>query len=624
MTHSPAMRAIAVTLILALGATSVGLAAPSTRQRAAVNTLKRKAQQVEELYEAGKYDEAAQALRDIQKDYDALLEEAQKEKELLTLLEPVYTLVLRSHALLELEGISVTPFKKPTMDAAPPAGGGTSFTKQVAPILVAKCGRCHVDSQRGMFSMANYASLMKGSDAGVVIFAKDATGSRFIEIIESGDMPRGGLKIVPEELAVLKAWIAEGALYDGGDAQRRITEFVGDVRPADAPMLEVARATGKETVSFANDLAPVLAQSCANCHGNGDRAQGRFDLATFQNMLRGGESGAPIVPGNPAESLLIKKLKGTASGARMPRGQQPLSDEVIAKFEKWIEEGATFDGPDPQQNVVDVAALAKALRASHEELAVARAERAQQNWQLGLPGIASDSATTDNFFLIGNVGPATLAEYGTVAESAARKVADLFKAPGGPILKGKTSLFVLDGRYDYSEFGKMIEQRQLPQEWRGHWRYSIVDAYGALVPTRTDEFSNEALLAQLIAGTYIASQGSDIPRWFSEGAARTAAAKLAPSDPRVMAWDEQIGSVLAAMSKPDDFLTGKPGPEQADIASYRFISFLMTRDARRFQAVVRAVHEGTPFAEAFLRGYGGTPAQLTAVWVQAEARGRRR
>ena len=38
-----------------------------------------------------------------------------------------------------------------------------SFSRQIAPTLVIKCGRCHVNNARGMVSMASFASLIKGS-----------------------------------------------------------------------------------------------------------------------------------------------------------------------------------------------------------------------------------------------------------------------------------------------------------------------------------------------------------------------------------------------------------------------------------------------------------------------------
>ena len=87
----------------------------------------------------------------------------------------------------------------------------------MAPILVSRCGRCHVSDSKGGFSLATFAALMKGPPEGVVIFAGDTVGSRLIETIETGDMPRGGGKVTPQELQTLKAWILSGAKFDGSD-----------------------------------------------------------------------------------------------------------------------------------------------------------------------------------------------------------------------------------------------------------------------------------------------------------------------------------------------------------------------------------------------------------------------
>lgn len=84
-----------------------------------------------------------------------------------------------------------------------------SFSKHVVPILIGKCGNCHVNNARGDFSMSNFAVLKKGPPGGTVIFPGDPIGSRLIEVIESGDMPRGGLKVSADELATLKKWITE-------------------------------------------------------------------------------------------------------------------------------------------------------------------------------------------------------------------------------------------------------------------------------------------------------------------------------------------------------------------------------------------------------------------------------
>ena len=55
-----------------------------------------------------------------------------------------------------------------------------------------------------------------------------------------------------------------------------------------------------------------------------------------------------VAPGDPAQSYILHKLKGTAgsvggSASRMPLGQPMLSDELIGAITLWIERGAPND-----------------------------------------------------------------------------------------------------------------------------------------------------------------------------------------------------------------------------------------------------------------------------------------
>ncbi len=95
---------------------------------------------------------------------------------------------------------------------------------------------------------------------------------------------------------------------------------------------------------------------------------------------------------------MLKKLKGTADGQRMPVGRPPLSDEEIEKFATWIDEGATFDGTNVNQNVAEVAAIAKAKLATHEQLSAERAQLAKQNWRLVMPEATADQLESKDFF----------------------------------------------------------------------------------------------------------------------------------------------------------------------------------------------------------------------------------
>lgn len=108
-----------------------------------------------------------------------------------------------------------------------------------------------------------------------------------------------------------------------------------------------AQAPTEEQVKFFEEkIRPVLVQHCYSCHSvpahEAKKLQGRLFLDSADGALDGGESGAAIVKGKSAESLLLKALK--YDGFEMPPTGK-LSDEVIADFARWIDMGA----PDPRQ-----------------------------------------------------------------------------------------------------------------------------------------------------------------------------------------------------------------------------------------------------------------------------------
>jgi WD40 repeat protein len=123
-------------------------------------------------------------------------------------------------------------------------GQGVSYRRQVAPILAANCNACHAKAnpQSGLDS-TTFAALMKGGKRGKSIVAGDPKRSLLIQYIEGTKQPRmpigGALK--PEEIALIRKWIAEGAKSDGAMAvapaePSRIKPLV-PVRPQVASLL---------------------------------------------------------------------------------------------------------------------------------------------------------------------------------------------------------------------------------------------------------------------------------------------------------------------------------------------------------------------------------------------------
>lgn len=87
------------------------------------------------------------------------------------------------------------------------------------------------------------------------------------------------------------------------------------------------------------DVASIFQERCIICH-NGPAAPKKLQLISYELMMKGSENGPVVIPGQPENSELIKRLKGI-SQPRMPLTGPPwLSDQQIALIEKWILNGA--------------------------------------------------------------------------------------------------------------------------------------------------------------------------------------------------------------------------------------------------------------------------------------------
>ena len=90
-------------------------------------------------------------------------------------------------------------------------------------------------------------------------------------------------------------------------------------------------------VTWDNTIGPLLAQHCVVCHGGA----GALNLDSYEHALKGGKRGAAIIPGDSANSRLLKALRGSEPGlARMPLNRPALSEEQINVIAAWIDAGA--------------------------------------------------------------------------------------------------------------------------------------------------------------------------------------------------------------------------------------------------------------------------------------------
>jgi hypothetical protein len=92
-----------------------------------------------------------------------------------------------------------------------------------------------------------------------------------------------------------------------------------------------------EPVGFARDIAPILARWCVSCHG-GREPHGGLWLDSYAGVMRGGDTGPVVIPGDPNGSLLVAKIERRHRPAMPPRRRLPAA--AVRLIRAWIAAGA--------------------------------------------------------------------------------------------------------------------------------------------------------------------------------------------------------------------------------------------------------------------------------------------
>jgi mono/diheme cytochrome c family protein len=95
-------------------------------------------------------------------------------------------------------------------------------------------------------------------------------------------------------------------------------------------------------IDFTRDIKPILQVSCVRCHARG-RDRGGFSIETRERMLKGGDDGPALVPGDSASSHLIALVSGLDPDEVMPKKGSRLTSEQIGLLRAWIDQGAAWD-----------------------------------------------------------------------------------------------------------------------------------------------------------------------------------------------------------------------------------------------------------------------------------------
>ncbi len=94
--------------------------------------------------------------------------------------------------------------------------------------------------------------------------------------------------------------------------------------------------------AFTSQVQPILEKYCSACHGP-EKSKGDLRVDSLEAILKGGENGASVLPGDPDRSPLLSRclLPPDHDDRMPPEGKpQPTPDE-LALLRRWIQAGAS-------------------------------------------------------------------------------------------------------------------------------------------------------------------------------------------------------------------------------------------------------------------------------------------
>ena len=208
------------------------------------------------------------------------------------------------------------------------------FSEHIRPLFDQHCLACHSGSTKeGGLDLSTRDGLQTGGSRGPAAVPGHGKGSLLYKVITHARepaMPFQGEKLAAETAALFALWIDLGAPYGplASDTATTVTDASPDRdSPASADVFAKVRTT--------------LETKCLNCHGGKFRQAG-LDLSSREKLLRGSdEHGDIVIPGNPAGSLLVKKIKHQHEPGMPYQGEQ-LSGEEITKIVAWVEAEAPY------------------------------------------------------------------------------------------------------------------------------------------------------------------------------------------------------------------------------------------------------------------------------------------
>ena len=257
---------------------------------------------------------------------------------------------------------------------------------------------------------------------------------------------------------------------------------------------------------FESKIRPVLVKHCYSCHSadaqDKKKLKAGLRLDSRDGVLKGGESGPALVPGDPKKSLLIKALKG--DGLEQMPPEKPLSAGVVADFEKWVKEGAADPRTAAQTPSADSVAAKnhwafQPVRVAAKSESIdhfIRAKLSDKGLSLAPPADKRTILRRVTFDLTGL--PPTPEEADaflkdTSPEAYAKLIDRLLASPHHGEKWGRHWLDVVR----YADTAGETADFPLPEAWR--YRNYVIDAFNADKPF--DRFIKEQIAGDILART---------------------------------------------------------------------------------------------------------------------------
>jgi len=575
---------------------SVLEAAPTPEQRKQIVEIQKEVASVAAMIRRKDYEEAEKKLEELNDQATKLIADAELSPDDRTVVSLSKLLTINRQRVAKALGKP-----DPTL---------ISFSSEIAPILAQSCGNCHgSDNPRARLDLSSFATMKRGGQNGALLVPKQAQRSLMMLRLTTPDaqlrMPKNGNALGRPELEKIYTWINQGAIFDGSDESIPLSELKADgSKEPDAPPVMITKATGTEKVSFVRDIAPTIVNLCTGCHRGNDPNSG-LSVETFENLMRGGDSGRVIVPGNLDGSRLWQ-LVGAGEQPRMPQGQARITRKFHADLKLWIEEGAKFDGEDaklPLRRLVptdDELAMERLAALSPDEFRQMRETRTAEQWKRVSARTTARFVTSDEFYVYGDASEDRLKQVSDWAGQYVGELRSMFGIQDRPAWKGRLTIFVMKDRFGYTELNQVLHSRSTARDVHGHAHITtgFEDAYIALEDVGDDPGETHGGLhlsvVDQITGAWLQKPGTNLPQWVIRGTGLSLAGRAVGANSYIEGLGPQVLEALKGIERPEDVFTdGRFGPGEIGPVGYSVVSFMIKAGGpRKFGQFIARLQSG--------------------------------